>query len=333
MQQFSVGIIGAGDIVKKVHLPVLSAMENVRVEWITDVNPARAITLARSYNLNYCQCPDDLTNLPNADVVLLAIPFGAREPYYEALRERDCAIYVEKPFSRSMEHHQRICSWFPDNKLACGFHRRSWGPTLMIKKLVEMKLFGELLAIDFAFGGPGIVTGGGYSSNLELAGGGILFETAVHGIDALLFVSSAVDLRFNEINMISDEGFDLHTFSQFNIETARQRTINCQIVVSCLEETSNHLEFVFEHAVLAYSLFGDGGISLGAINGPKEFGLSPIQKAYPLTTYQTFYEHWRRFLSGLVSGEASWTSASQSLLTTAVLEQLYAPKRQATPVG
>jgi predicted dehydrogenase len=316
----SIGIVGAGEIVTSVHLPVLKNLQGASVVWITDADRGKARSLAKCYQTPICELPDDLTQLPAADVVLLAIPFGAREPYYSALRERGCALYVEKPFSKNVQHHEMLCSWFPSHKLACGFHRRSWGPTLQIRDAVNTDLFGELRAINYGFGGPGVVVGGKYNADLNLAGGGILFETAVHGIDALLFCSSGSEVSFDRVSMISDDGFDLHTNAEFIIRTRRGQRIDCQMTVSCLEETSQQLEFFFDRAVVSYSLFGEGTISIRPVNGR---GYFTMFGGSPLTTYQTVYNHWNRFLDDMRAGKAGWTSASQSLLTTAVLERLY----------
>ena len=132
-KRLSVGIIGTGAIASTVHIPVLLAVGDVSIGWITDVDEAKARSVARGYRLLMTPLPADLQDLPPADVVLITAPFGHREPIYQALKNRSCAVYVEKPFSRSLCHHKRICSYFDDHRLGCGFQRRSWGPNLWMK--------------------------------------------------------------------------------------------------------------------------------------------------------------------------------------------------------
>ncbi|MCB1022651.1 MAG: Gfo/Idh/MocA family oxidoreductase, partial [Acidobacteria bacterium] len=96
-----IGIVGAGDIVRAVHLPVLLAMPQAQVEWLCDVDTNRAKTMSKAYGPRAVEAPRDPGDLPEADVVLLATPYGVRRPYYEALRARGTAIYVEKPFACS----------------------------------------------------------------------------------------------------------------------------------------------------------------------------------------------------------------------------------------
>ena len=139
----TLGILGAGQIVSNVHLPVALALSELRLSWVADVNLEKAEAVAHAFGVKHVHLPANLTDLPPCDVLLLAVPFGERDPYYQALRQHNCALYVEKPFSRSVQHHQTICSWFPANRLGCGLQRRSWGPTLLIKELIADRMFGS----------------------------------------------------------------------------------------------------------------------------------------------------------------------------------------------
>jgi len=323
MSPIKVGIIGAGQIVENVHLPVLLSTKDVFVGWITDANLKKARSVAKAYGVKYYEFPENLSSLPEADIILLAIPFGAREPYYAALKERKIALYVEKPFSRSVEQHKKICSWFPDYRLAVGFQRRSWGPTLFVKRVVEDKLFGELLQVRYGFGGTGIIVGGRYSADSRLAGGGILMESGIHGIDAVLFCTDALSVDIKSASMIMDSGFDLHTEAAMVVTAKTNSCFEYQVTISSLSETINRIEFYFKDVVMWYSLFSEGLINIKPLNGNKTYTLSAGDPMYPVTAYQTFHEHWTRFLNGLRDGCSNWTSASQTLLTTEVIEKLY----------
>ena len=47
----SVGMVGAGEIVSRIHLPVLSACEGIRIAYIADKNPEAAKSVAASYKI------------------------------------------------------------------------------------------------------------------------------------------------------------------------------------------------------------------------------------------------------------------------------------------
>jgi predicted dehydrogenase len=324
LDRFSVGIIGAGDIVTMGHLPVLLAMDKVSVVWITDSDPRKLESVVRAFRIKACELPQDPKQLPEADVILLAIPYGARRSYYMALRDRPSALYVEKPFAKTLEEHRKLCSWFPDYRLACGFQRRSSGTTLLVRRILDEKLFGPLVRIDFGFGKPGLTTAGKYYSDIGLAGGGILLESAIHGIDAILFCTRAVNVEIKCAKMIAEGGFDLHTTAELLITTERKECISCQVTVSCLQDTIEGLEFVFENAVMAFS-FNKESVVVRPIHGIDAYSLSTLEgNLTPHTTYQSFYEFWSLFLAGLRAQQANYTSASQSILTTRSIEGLYA---------
>ena len=78
MSKIKVGVIGAGGISSGVHLPLLSCINNVSIEFIADtINPE---ILAKTYNTKAIRI-NDISSLPNCDAVLLAIPVGVKEKY------------------------------------------------------------------------------------------------------------------------------------------------------------------------------------------------------------------------------------------------------------
>lgn len=326
---FTLGIVGAGEIVSKVHLPVLLNMKDISIKWITDIDKIKTRELALAYKIPYIELPSDLTQLPLSDIILLAIPYGSREPYYKAFRQRDSAIYVEKPFSLSIDEHRNLCSWFPPYKICCGYQRRSWGPTSLIQNIIKNKTFGELQAIKFGLGNPAAFTGtAGFFSDIKLAGGGILFDVGVHGIDLMFFCSFAKSFKLNNAKMLLNDDYDIHTNAEFLIKTDLGHSITSEIEVSSIKETTNQLEFKFKDTTIIYSPFDAYG-TLKLSSDTKDHQnmvfakLITSKEMYPLTAFQTFYRHWALFIDGLKNKQTNWTSATDSFLTTELIQQLY----------
>ena len=46
-----VGLLGAGNVVESIHLPVLASLDGVTVAWVCDTDTARARALASTYSL------------------------------------------------------------------------------------------------------------------------------------------------------------------------------------------------------------------------------------------------------------------------------------------
>jgi predicted dehydrogenase len=319
MTESTVGIVGAGEIVSKAHIPALLGLPNVEIGWIFDTDSKRCMATSRAFGIRPALSRDDIGRLP-ADVVLLGIPYGVRAPYFDMFADR--AIYVEKPFARTVEEHEKRCRRFPDHKLACGLQRRFWGPVRTVKGMLAQNMFGPLRRARFGYGRPCISPGGGYSTNLAVAGGGLLFENAIHGIDTVLFVTDASTISVKHKRMIAEGGFDVDTEAALVVDSPFGK-FDFEILATCLRESIGGVELVFDGVTLTFDVFGPPKVKARSRTG-QEYELVPDGGVLPADAPDTLLLTWRSFLSGLRTGEPSDASASRSLLTTAVIEQLYA---------
>ena len=320
-----IGIVGAGEIVSRSHLPVLTNMPEVQIAWICDRDDARAAAVAHGYGVPFAPFHADPVALPEADVVLLGIPYGARWSYYDALARRGAALFVEKPLFRTLQRHERLCAAWPDHALGHGFQRRSLGVVHTCRDLIDRGTFGSLQSAHFGMGAPGAVTRGRYFSTPELSGGGVLFETGVHGIDALVYMARASAARVKRAKLVTEAGMDLHTDAEVEIRTRDDAAVEVTLEISCLRDTRNRIELVFEHARLHFSLFdASGRLSLSGAR-ERDLELSPSDaRGYPRTHSQALFAHWSAFLRGLREGRPNHTAARDAMLTTTIVEQCYA---------
>ncbi|MBU4376665.1 MAG: Gfo/Idh/MocA family oxidoreductase [Candidatus Omnitrophica bacterium] len=318
----NIGIVGVGDVVYKSHLPTLLAMNDISVAWVTDRDHNRAEQVARSYRVKCLRLPEQLTALPYTDIALLAIPYGARAPYYEVLRHRGSALYVEKPISRSADEHRQLCSLFSPSRLAVGLQRRSWGPVVLLKKLVDESVFGRLVRVELKYGGSAIVTSGKpFVSDAKLAGGGVLFEHGIHGLDMVLYISGAGRAHSYQVKTIIEKGFDVHAEGQVTLTNVSNEFV-MDFKISWLSEMAEGLTFIFDHAVVNMSV-REPRILIKSHEGRVLMSLTSSDIIYPITGFQTLWEYWASFLTAVQSGTANHTSADTSLLTTELIEQIY----------
>jgi predicted dehydrogenase len=322
----AIGIIGAGQIVSQVHIPVLRSLADVKIAWVTDKNDLRMQSVADSYRIPRAALPQNAESLPQADVYLIATPFGTRQPVYEALAARNAALYVEKPIARSLEHQLQLELNFPSYKFGCGFQRRSSGPALLLRQMVESEFFGPLLGVQFGHGNRGVMLGSRYNGDVAIAGGGILFEVGVHSLDLSLFIAGATAASVKSVEMELEAGADIHTEADAVMTDVHGRQVPWHFVVSSLVDTTEMLELEFEHNVV--SLSGSGMISVRGRQTSQPLSLAPETGFSATTSYQTFHAHWREYLRALSSGTPNRTSISSCRLTTEVTEQLYAKGQQ-----
>jgi predicted dehydrogenase len=317
----AVGIVGAGAIVETGHLPVLRATSELSVAWLADVNLGKARALGAAHKVKAVDLNSGAASLPPADVILLAIPLGARAPYYEVLRSGSSAVYVEKPLARSFESHLELCSWFEDYRLGCGFQRRSSGPNQFLRRLIKERVFGDLRLVRFGWGGPGSSGGDGFLSDLRLAGGGVLAEQAVHGIDAMLFCTGAEAIEVRKAKMATVRNFDVHSEARVSLHCDGS-SVDCEITVSLLRQTINRTEYQWDHALVLHTF--DDLLHLATVDGETLYQLQPPRgMQYPVGSYQCFYQHWQNFILGIREKRANWTSAARALTTTQLIEAIY----------
>jgi predicted dehydrogenase len=328
--RISIGVVGCGAIGAKLHVPTLVEMQDTEILWVIDAEIEKAGRTARNYGIRCKGGPNAFPDMPRTDVVLLAIPYGARQPYYPILRDRGIAAYVEKPLARSASEHDRICCAFKASALCAGLQRRAWGPTRLLKRVLAERLFGAPRLVRYSFGRAGGVSSGGYLSNLALACGGQLAEVGIHGLDLVLFVTAAVSACVRSVQMQANAGFDLDTRADLEILTDTGETIECHIAISCLETLGYYVVVVCDYADLTLDL-STGEIVVGSHAGRGGCKLEPNDASpFPRTAYQTCAANWDMFLDGLRSETANWTAAIHCRLTTSVLEELY--KRGGCPL-
>jgi predicted dehydrogenase len=324
-----IGIIGAGKIVEDAHLPVLLNLPGVRVAWITDANPARLDLLSRMYRVPALQVDDAVNAIGDLDVCLIAIPIGVRGPYLDACAAANVAVYVEKPFARSRQEHEKLASLFPEHALAIGFQRRFYRTAALMKRVVSECVFGDLDSIELAWGGYSLKSGGAgrHITDSKLSGGGILIESGIHALDHVLHTAAAEAVRVERVQAISFEGMDYDSVVQSTL-TGPCGTVPVKSHVTRLTNLNQGFTFRFENAVVSHGLGPAGPVRVSP-RGPAEssdalhLDVGEPDRDSAETVNQAFFLCWSEFLEGVRSKSATTVSASASKLTTGWIEDIY----------
>jgi len=317
----SIGIVGAGDIVRKVHLPVLQNLTGVRIAWLYDRDAARCRAVAEAYQVPWtaANVPDEL---PECDVVLLAVPVPVRESYLRCFARRGTAVLCEKPFALSAAEHSRYLDWFPAHRLGCGYMRRYYQSTRIIAHLLERNWLGPLRSIHIGEGGRSRGSGGGQSfldDPAFAAAGGVLMDLGTHTLDlALLFARSEI-FAVEQCELTLDGIVDRHVKARARLSQTR---LELDYAVSWLDPQPNRIELRFGDVSVWSGVGPDARVFMG------DDVLSPdaIELRLPVggatTVNQAFALEWRDFLDGVAGGQESRVSARAALATTALAEQM-----------
>ena len=325
----TIGVVGAGEIARRAHLPVLMNMPDVEMGWIYDHRPERAEALGRAYGIRAVHSAA-ADGLPACDVALLAIPVDVRGEYLQQFSSSGTAVLCEKPFAINSEEHARIVSDFPLHALGCGLMRRFYRSTTLLRDLVASAVLGPLLRIEVSEGNRS--KGSGVDSSFLddprfAASRGVLMDLGSHSLDLALYISGAESFDIKSCSKEMDGNVDRKVSAKIQLALgshAASRPVEFDYCVSWLDKQANRICLRFERAVVWSELSVTGAVTLGDPEIPGH-SIAMTSHLPGATTYnQAFYLEWRAFLDGLRAQRESAVSGRSALLTTALVERLLA---------
>jgi predicted dehydrogenase len=326
----TVGIVGAGEISRKSHLPVLVNTPDVEIAWIYDQHRAPAEGLGQAYGLRalHSLSPEQL---PACDVVLLAIPVEARRDYLNHLSSAGGAALCEKPFATSAAEHRRLIDQFAPHSLGAGFMRRFFRSTMLMRQIVAEGIFGPLLSIDISEGnrskGSGVDSSFLDDPSLGAARG-VLTDLGSHSIDLALYVSGATAFEVRSCKKVLDGGVDRKVTATVRLQTAANglTPVELDYAVSWLDRQDNRMQLTFQHAKVWSDLVPHAEVFAGDPDSPGNAIRLSLQAPGATTYNQAFHLEWQDFLAGFRAGRESITTARSALLTTSLVEALLASR-------
>lgn len=325
MKKLKIGVVGGGKIASFFHLPILSCMPNVEVAFIADVQDSRL--LARTYDTQpyIIKTEANIAQLPDCDVLLLAIPVGVRLPYYEEFVKRGSAIFSEKPFAVDAESHHALLS-LSGFIGSCNYHRVMYSSVRQLKGIIESDVFGSLQTVQITEGGIVGKTGkesASYQNNLKISGGGIVAETACHSFSQLDFLFQRNPLRLDDVVVRYQDDFDVDLKAVLTAENQLQ--VHYQL--SLVRPLENLSIYSFNKAIIRFDHTSPASpLSVYPANGKFAYTIAPDAR-WALTNYQAFFLRWQNILERDKEKIFSDNNHDTSLFTSTLIEQIYSRTR------
>lgn len=322
-----VGVIGAGNVVERYHLPVLSAMSEVRVEWLCDRMEPRARGLAALFGVR--RAFSDLEECPDVEVVLIAIPVGFRRPVLERAFRRGWHAFCEKPFAISSEEH----SWILDRAKAAGVQvgvglmRRFYPATALARHVLSHRPFGAVREVWASEGARQRGTGRDsdwYQGSVAAAGGGVLIETGVHIVDQVLFATGAEAFEVGSCAFEWGKGLDYEARALGALRLRDKAECRFGIAVSRINDLYNGIVVHFDEARMSLGLTHEGELVL---TDSQERVLAQLSSAEPRrgqrSVYTAFAAEWSEFIRQCRTRVPSLVDGASAVLTTEFVEVCY----------
>ena len=317
MSDISIGIIGGGGITSSVHLPLLSCIDNVNIEFIADtVDP---IELATSYDTKSIKI-NNVSELPDCDIALLAIPVGAKNDYIEEFAKRECYSFTEKPFAIDIKTHELFLKM--SKKITCNYMRKFYNSTRQLKDIISSDIFGPIEKMSVVEGGIIGKTGRGkdsYQSNPKLSGGGFLTESSCHTFSQLDFLFSEISLDSSET--IWSEEFDIETNATLRVNN--QNTFSIDYTGTMIRHVEPKTTIFFKQNKIEFNHLEPESIFTISSLTNSDFNMNLEKETFFASTYaQAYYLKWKDFLKAISSSSNLDVNSETSFTTTKLISEI-----------
>ena len=309
-----IGVIGSGRFCSSVHLPLLSCIPDVSIEFIADrKNPE---TLAKTYNTKSIQL-EKISSLPDCDIILLVIPVGAKTEYLYELAKLDCFIFSEKPFAINLETHENLLAL--SDKFTCNYVRNFYNTTRNIKNIISSGVFGKIQKISIIEGGIHGKTGinkNSYRNDPKLSGG-FLNESASHTFSQLDFLFDNISV--SESDILWEDDFDLEYNVTFDVRD--DNLFKIDYMGTQIKRIQPNTTVFFEQTKIQFNhLIPDSIFTISPLHSDDKFILQQ-ENSFASTFPQAYYLKWKDFLNKVSSSKLD-VKYETSLITTKIISDI-----------
>jgi predicted dehydrogenase len=320
-----IGLIGGGDVVESLHLPVLVRASDLNVKWVCDASAPRAKRVARNWGID--RAFSNIDECSDVDAVLVATPVGTRESILNKTLARGWHALCEKPFAPTASLHREILAVAAQKniKLAAGYMRRYYWAVEEARRMVRSQTLGRLRSITAGESAHLERTGvaqSSYRNDARASGGGVMLETGCHLIDEGLFIADGIAARIESSAQKIVSGYEVETSASGVVTCASGDDATYEITVSGIRPIFQGIVFRFEQGQIRVHLDPGKGlqISLSHSSAPVELP-HPDHGQHLQLVLRAFRSEWLHFVDG-VQGACPWDNARETgLLTSEIITQ------------
>lgn len=189
MSDLRLALLGCGQIVRAVHLPVFSRLRGVRVVAIAESDPsARDWVALRVPGAAVYEDYRSLLEKAEVDAALIALPTALHADAAATALRRGTHVYLEKPMAATLDEADAIIAAWQEGRAVgrIGFNSRFNRLYGALRDSIGRGEIGRPLVARTTFTAPWPASDGWHAT--AGASGGALFELASHHIDLLRWI-------------------------------------------------------------------------------------------------------------------------------------------------
>ncbi|WEK19659.1 MAG: Gfo/Idh/MocA family oxidoreductase [Candidatus Pedobacter colombiensis] len=268
MNKLKVAIAGYGIVGKRRH-HYIDQHPNLEVVAVCDQNYDHDFV---DGNVHCYTNYHKLLETKDLDILFVCLPNNIAAEVTIAGLERGLHVFCEKPPGRTVEDIRNVIaveSKYPKLKLKYGFNHRYHDSVREALRILKTKELGEIINLRGVYGKSRIIPfSGGWRSERELAGGGILLDQGIHMLDLMRLFCG----EFSEV-----KSFISNDYWKHDVEDNAYALLKSKHCVAMLNSSATQWQHKF---ALEISL-SKGYIELhGILSGSKSYGEEKIVLGY-----------------------------------------------------
>jgi predicted dehydrogenase len=322
MDRISLGIIGAGKIVKTMHLPILYNIPSVRVDYIADLEDKSSI--AHVFKAQPIQLDKSTrTEFPETDAVFLATPLGVRQQYMLDPVVRQSCILTEKPFIDTLENHKALIN--QHKNVMCNYNRKYYAIITTLKKVIDSSLLGELREVAISESAMKRGTGKGsthYQFNKDMSGGGLLMERGCHTLSQLDILFPDTEIAVVDTTVEAISGFDIDVRLELNaiFNASTSLPISYHLSAGRLFETLSN--YTFDNGTISFDHTDASSPMVISDTKGNQYTIQP-DAHFAVSGLQSFYLSWISFIDRIKTSQMFSPGIDTSIRTTEIIDIVY----------
>ena len=201
---FRVGIAGCGAISRN-HLEAFSALDNVEIVGVCDIDLRRAQATAKAWGVPHAVATVDELLALKLDIISVCTPHPTHGDVVLQAAADSVNVLCEKPIATRLESAERMVAACEDAGVQFGalFQRRFWPASQKIRTAIDDGTLGRPIMAQCSVmlhRTPEYYNGDAWRGTWENDGGGVLMSQAVHQIDLLQWYLGDVAEVYGRVN-------------------------------------------------------------------------------------------------------------------------------------
>ncbi len=338
MNKLNIGIIGLGKIAP-VHAEAIQSSSNANLYSCFSSNPEKAESFAEKYSIKGFADLDEFLSDPGLHIVTLCTPNGTHLEYAKRIAKAGKNIVIEKPIEINLQRSYELLRYCQckNVKIAVIYQNRFLDSVKKLKEAIDSGKFGKIFMADAYvkwFRSQEYYDSAPWRGTLDLDGGGVMINQAIHTVDLMYYLVGEVDWVFSQTGTLTHrriEGEDnaltlvkykngaMGVFqASTSIKPAQPRRIEIHGENGSAILTDNRLELMLNDAEVSGNSLD---IPAGADDPLKGFSTEPHKRQY------------EQIVNAFLNGGEPVVSGQESIHSVAIVNAIYESGRTGEKVS